>query len=93
MAVAYLPRVLRSLGEICETFGVGEGVVKQWAAAGAPIAVEGSGSRLRYSTEMAALQDWRATRRRPRDDGDGGGAEGGSRVAPQGGSGSRLSRP
>lgn len=35
MAVAYLPRVLRSLGEICESFGVGEGVVKQWAAAGA----------------------------------------------------------
>ena len=34
MAVAYLPRVLRSLGEICESFGVGEGVVKQWAAAG-----------------------------------------------------------
>lgn len=32
MAVAYLPRVLRSLGEICESFGVGEGVVKQWAA-------------------------------------------------------------
>lgn len=68
MAVAYLPRVLRSLGEICESFGVGEGVVKQWAAAGAPIAVEGRGSRLRYSAEMAALQDWRATRRHPREE-------------------------
>ena len=62
MAVVYIPKVLKSLTEICEAFGVGDSVVKQWAAAGAPIAVEGSGSRMRYSTEMAALQDWRLGR-------------------------------
>lgn len=62
MVVAYMPHILRSLAEICETFGVGDGVVKQWVAAGAPIVVEGSGSRVRYSAEMAALQDWRLRR-------------------------------
>ena len=62
MAVVYIPKVLKSMTEICEAFGVGDSVVKQWAAAGAPIAVEGRGSRMRYSAEMAALQDWRLGR-------------------------------
>lgn len=62
MAVVYIPKVLKSMTEICEAFGVGDSVVKQWAAAGAPIAVEGRGSRMRYSAEVAALQDWRLGR-------------------------------
>lgn len=63
MAVAYTPHILKTIGEICDAFGVGEKVVKQWAAAGAPIAVEGDRTRIRYSAEMAALQDWRTRRR------------------------------
>lgn len=57
--VAYLPRILRNMAEICEAMGVGAKVVRRWAAAGAPIALEGSGTTLRYSAEAARLQRWR----------------------------------
>ena len=59
MAVAYTPHILKTIGEICDAFGVGEKIVKQWAAAGAPIAVEGLGGRTRYSAEINDLQRWR----------------------------------
>lgn len=68
MTVAYTPHILKTIGEICDAFGVGEKIVKQWAAAGAPIAVEGLGGRTRYSAEAAALQDWRIQRHPARQD-------------------------
>ena len=57
--IAYTPKILRNLAEICEAFGVGEKTVKCWAKQGAPIAVEGDGRRVRYSAEMVRLQEWR----------------------------------
>lgn len=57
--VSYVPRILRTMAEICEAMGVGQKTVKKWVAQGAPIAVEGDGRRKRYSAEMAALQGWR----------------------------------
>lgn len=62
IVVAFSPKILRSLGEICEEMGVGEKTVRQWAAQGAPIAVEGEGKRVRYSAEAASLQAWRSKR-------------------------------
>ena len=62
MAVVYIPKVLKSMTEICEAFGVGQKTVKKWVAQGAPIAVEGDGRRKRYSAEMASLQWWREKR-------------------------------
>ncbi len=59
VGVAYVPRILRTMAEICEVMGVGQKTVKRWVAQGAPIAVEGDGRRKRYSAEMAALQGWR----------------------------------
>lgn len=57
--VAYVPKVLRSMTEICEALGVGPKTVKAWVQKGAPIAVEGEGAKVRYSAEMARLQAWR----------------------------------
>ena len=57
--IAYVPRILRTMAEICEAMGVGQKTVKKWVAQGAPIAVEGDGRRKRYSAEMATLQGWR----------------------------------
>ena len=57
--VAYQPKILRSLSEICEEMGVGEKAVRDWVRQGAPIAVEGEGSRTRYSAEAGMLQAWR----------------------------------
>ena len=37
MAVAYTPHILKTIGEICDAFGVGEKIVKQWAAASAAL--------------------------------------------------------
>ena len=65
---ACAPRILRTLDEICETFGVGRKTVRAWARRGAPIAVEGHGARTRYSAEAAALQDWRIQRHPVRQD-------------------------
>lgn len=56
---ACAPRILRTLDEICETFGVGRKTVRAWARRGAPIAVEGQGGRTRYSAEINDLQRWR----------------------------------
>lgn len=58
-AVVYQPRILRSMAEICEAFGVGPRTVKGWVKKGAPIAVEGEGAKMRYSAEMVRLQAWR----------------------------------
>jgi len=55
----YMPRILRSMREICDATGVGEKTVRAWVGRGAPIAVEGQGTRTRYSAELAALQFWR----------------------------------
>ncbi len=60
VAVAYLPKILRSMSEICEEMGVGEKAVRSWVQQGAPIAVEGAGSKTRYSAEAGMLQVWRA---------------------------------
>lgn len=45
--------------EICEEMGVCEKVVRRWVACGAPIAVEGEGTKARYSAELMRLQLWR----------------------------------
>ena len=63
--VVYTPRILRSLEEIKETFGVGERQIKQWVRQGAPIAVEGDGVKTRYSAEAATLQAWRVVESSP----------------------------
>ena len=57
--VVYVPKILRNMAEICEEMGVGEKTVKAWIKKGAPIAVEGDGRKVRYSSEMARLQVWR----------------------------------
>lgn len=57
--VAYEPKILRSLVEICEIFGVGSWQVKQWVRQGAPIVVDGEKNRTRYTTEVMRLQLWR----------------------------------
>ena len=59
LRISYVPKVLRNLQEICEEMGVGEKIVRRWAAQGAPIAVEGKGKKVRYSAEAAKLQAWR----------------------------------
>lgn len=63
--VVYAPRILRSLAEIKETFGVGERQIKLWVQQGAPIAVEGEGRKVRYSAEAVRLQVWREGRESP----------------------------
>lgn len=57
--VSYVPKILRNMAEICEEMGVGEKTVKAWVKRGAPIAVEGDGRNIRYSSESARLQNWR----------------------------------
>ncbi len=57
--VVYVPKVLRNMAEICEAMGVGTKTVKKWVEQGAPIAVEGEGRKIRYSSEMVKLQAWR----------------------------------
>lgn len=59
MKQAYSAVILKNLGEICVHFGVGRETVLNWLSLGAPIAVEGSGSRKRYSCDAARLQGWR----------------------------------
>ena len=59
--VAYVPKILRNMAEICEEMGVGPKTVKKWVEQGAPIAVEGDGRKVRYSSEMVRLQTWRET--------------------------------
>lgn len=64
LSVAYFPKIMTSLAEICEVMGVGEKTVKTWVKRGAPIAVEKSGDsnfHIRYSAEAATLQAWRVT--------------------------------
>lgn len=57
---AYVPVVLKSMTEICKTFGVGQPKVREWVQAGAPIAVEydGWGSPVRYRCELYRLYLW-----------------------------------
>lgn len=57
--VTYVPKILKSMREICEEMGVGAKVVRAWVASGAPIAVEGRDKRRKYSAEAARLQLWR----------------------------------
>ncbi len=57
--VAYVPKILRNMTEICKEMGVSAKIVRRWAADGAPIVLDGSGNKVRYSTEAAALQAWR----------------------------------
>lgn len=59
VVVSYTPKILRNMAEICEEMGVGPKTVKKWVEQGAPIAVEGDGRKVRYSTEMVRLQAWR----------------------------------
>ncbi|MBD5608522.1 MAG: MerR family transcriptional regulator [Desulfovibrio sp.] len=58
------PVILRSLMEICVQMGVGPETVRRWRDEGAPIALEGSGGKTRYSCEAAELQAWRLKRSR-----------------------------
>lgn len=57
--ISYIPKILRSMHEICMEMGVGEKTVRQWASHGAPIAVEGRDKKRKYSAEAARLQRWR----------------------------------
>lgn len=57
--VAYVPKILRNMAEICKEMGVGPKTVKKWVEQGAPIAVEGDGANSRYSAESVRLQLWR----------------------------------
>ena len=57
--VAYVPKILRNMAEICKEMGVGPKTVKKWEEQGAPIAVEGDGGKKRYSSEAIKLQLWR----------------------------------
>lgn len=59
MPVVYKPDILACMAEICERFKVGEKQVKAWCRAGAPIAIDGEGRKVRYSTETMRLQMWR----------------------------------
>lgn len=67
VVVAYQPKIMRNMREICEEMGVGERTVKRWIAQGAPIAVEGGAKNTRYSAEMARLQWWREANSFPSD--------------------------
>lgn len=58
-AITYAPKILRNLAEICEEMGVSAKVVRRWVRDGAPIAVDKSANRIRYSAETARLQFWR----------------------------------
>lgn len=60
-ALAYAPKILRSMAEICDVMGVGTKTVKTWIAKGAPIALEGELNNVRYSAEAGRLQSWRET--------------------------------
>ena len=57
--VSYVPKILRNMAEICKEMGVGPKTVKKWVEQGAPIAVEGEGAKVRYSSELLYLQLWR----------------------------------
>lgn len=59
MEIAYQPRILKNLTEICAEMGVGVETVKKWIDQGAPIAVEYQGAKPRYSAEACELQAWR----------------------------------
>ena len=61
--VAVVPKMLNSLREIADEFGRGEDTVRKWHKAGAPITCEGTGTTVRYSTEVNALQAWRVSRK------------------------------
>ena len=60
--VCYVPRILRSLCEICAEMGVGQETARRWIDEGAPIARECEGKKSRYSAEAASLQAWRLER-------------------------------
>lgn len=59
VVVSYSPKILRSMAEICEIFGVAKETVRAWKEMGAPILVMGRGKGRRYSTEVMRLQAWR----------------------------------
>lgn len=59
VTVAYVPTLLRTMEEICRTFGVSPSTVRSWLQKGAPIATEGEGVKTRYSAELTRLQLWR----------------------------------
>lgn len=58
----YQPRILKTLMQICAEMGVGRETVYSWIDLGAPIVVERTGRRVRYSAELSKLQDWRLAR-------------------------------
>lgn len=64
-SIVYAPKILRNMEEICAEMGVSAKVVRRWARDGAPIAVDGEGSKLRYSAEAARLQLWREVGGKP----------------------------
>lgn len=59
LQVCYMPKILRSLCEICAEMGVGQETARRWIDDGAPIARECEGRKVRYSAEAASLQAWR----------------------------------
>lgn len=64
--VSYHPVMLKSLAEICDTFGVGPERVRTWVQEGAPVAIEEDdrGNRVRYRAEMVRLYLWLEARRK-----------------------------
>lgn len=59
VTIAYVPTLLRTMEEICRTFGVSPSTVRSWLKEGAPIVSEGEGVKTRYSAELTRLQLWR----------------------------------
>ena len=57
--ISYVPTMLNSMAEICKKFKVNNKTVKKWVAYGAPIIIDGEGSKKRYSAELVDLYIWR----------------------------------
>ena len=59
MVIVYAPDIMKSYKDFQEKMGVGRRTIEIWVKMGAPIAVEGTGEKTRYSADVAKLQTWR----------------------------------
>lgn len=62
--IAYSPRMLVGLKNITSYFNVGQDTVYRWLDEGAPIIVEHSRGKPRYTAEAMLLYHWRLGRSR-----------------------------
>lgn len=56
--VAYVPKILRNMAEICKEMGVGRNMVRKWVNEGAPIVTYGRCGKKRYLSEAMMLYQW-----------------------------------